>query len=378
MVQILMNLVINARDAMPSGGRIVLETRNVDVDENSRPSKDAAPGGYVLLSVADTGVGMSEEVLKHVFEPFFTTKGMGLGTGLGLSTVYGTVKQSGGWVRAESKLGEGSRFLIYLPRVAAAAVVQQSSAPPMEIAGGEETVLVAEDQPEVRRLALLILKNNGYRLLEASGGPEALELSRRHAGPIDLLLTDVIMPEMTGRELADRLRESRPSIKVLYVSGYTADVIGREGVLEKGVDYLPKPFTPADLAAKVREVLGQAKAVGRLLVVDDDDAVRGVLQKTLSDAGYDVLVARDGREGMRLVATHQFDLVLTDLIMPDQEGIETIRELRRDYPSIRIVAMSGAMDAVYLKTARILGADAALRKPIDGRELLRTLRELLT
>jgi CheY-like chemotaxis protein len=227
-------------------------------------------------------------------------------------------------------------------------------------------------------LALLILKNNGYRLLEASGGPEALELSRRHAGPIDLLLTDVIMPEMTGRELADRLRESRPSIKVLYVSGYTADVIGREGVLEKGVDYLPKPFTPADLAAKVREVLGQAKAVGRLLVVDDDDAVRGVLQKTLSDAGYDVLVARDGREGMRLVATHQFDLVLTDLIMPDQEGIETIRELRRDYPSIRIVAMSGAMDAVYLKTARILGADAALRKPIDGRELLRTLRELLT
>ena len=280
MVQILMNLVINARDAMPSGGRIVLETRNVDVDENSRPSKDAAPGGYVLLSVADTGVGMSEEVLKHVFEPFFTTKGMGLGTGLGLSTVYGTVKQSGGWVRAESKLGEGSRFLIYLPRVAAAAVVQQSSAPPMEIAGGEETVLVAEDQPEVRRLALLILKNNGYRLLEASGGPEALELSRRHAGPIDLLLTDVIMPEMTGRELADRLRESRPSIKVLYVSGYTADVIGREGVLEKGVDYLPKPFTPADLAAKVREVLGQAKAVGRLLVVDDDDAVRGVLQKT--------------------------------------------------------------------------------------------------
>jgi PAS domain S-box-containing protein len=378
MVQILMNLVINARDAMPSGGRILLEARNVDVDENSRLSKERAPGGYVLLSVADTGAGMSEEVLKHIFEPFFTTKGMGLGTGLGLSTVYGTVKQSGGWIRAESRVGEGSRFLIYLPRVDGAAVVAERPAAPLEVTGGEETVLVAEDQPEVRRLALRILNANGYRLLEASSGPEALELSRRHTGPIDLLLTDVVMPEMTGRELASRLRESRPGIKVLYVSGYAADIIGHEGVLDQGVDYLPKPFTPAQLAAKVRDVLGQSKTMGRILVVDDDDAVRGVLQKTLSDAGYEVLTARDGREAMRLVATHPFDLVLTDLIMPDQEGIETIRELHRDYPSIRIVAMSGAMDAVYLRTAELLGAGAALPKPINGSELLRTIRDLLT
>jgi PAS domain S-box-containing protein len=378
MAQVLMNLVINARDAMPSGGRILLETRNIDVDENFRPSKEASPGRYVLLSVADTGSGMSEEVLKHIFEPFFTTKGVGLGTGLGLSTVYGTVKQSGGWIRAESQVGEGSRFLIYLPRVAAAAVVAERPAAPPEVTGGEETVLVAEDQPEVRRLALRILKSNGYRLLEASSGPEALELSRRHAGPIHLLLTDVVMPEMTGRELAGRLRESRPNIKVLYVSGYTADIIGREGVLDQGVDYLPKPFTPAQLAVKVREVLGQSKAVGRILVVDDDDAVRGVLQKLLSDAGYEVLATRDGREAMRLVAEHPFDLVLTDLIMPDQEGLETIRELHRDYPAIRVVAMSGAMGAIYLRTAELLGADAALRKPIDGSQLLRTLRDLLT
>ena len=302
MMQLLMNLVINARDAMPSGGRILLETRNLDVDENSLPSKDAAPGGYVQLIVADTGVGMSEDVLKHVFEPFFTTKGMGLGTGLGLSTVYGTVKQSGGWIRAESKVGEGSRFLIYLPRVADRAPAAEHPAAPLEVVGGEETVLVAEDQPEVRRLALRILAGSGYRLLEASSGPEALELSRRHAGAIDLLLTDVVMPEMTGRELAERLRESRPSIKVLYISGYTADIIGREGVLDEGVDYLPKPFTPAALAVKVREVLAQGKAVGRILVVDDDDAVRGVLRKTLSDAGYEVLTAHDGREGMRMVA----------------------------------------------------------------------------
>jgi CheY-like chemotaxis protein len=241
-----------------------------------------------------------------------------------------------------------------------------------------ETVLVAEDQPEVRRLALRILKGNGYQLLEAASGPEALALSARHAGPIDLLVTDVVMPEMTGRELAIRLRESRPQIKVLYVSGYAADIIGREGVLDPGVDYLPKPFTPAQLAIKVREVLGQSKAVGRILVVDDDDAVRGLLGQTLSEAGYDVAAARDGREAMRMVANQSFDLVLTDLIMPDQEGIETIRKLQRDYPSIRVVAMSGAVDAVYLRTAELLGADAALRKPIDSQELLRTIRELLT
>jgi signal transduction histidine kinase/CheY-like chemotaxis protein len=378
MVQLLMNLAINARDAMPSGGKIFLETRNVDVEENARPTRDAAAGGYVQLTVADTGLGMSEEVRRHVFEPFFTTKGLGLGTGLGLSTVYGTVKQSGGWIVAESKVGEGSRFLIYLPRAGERPAVAERPAPAPEVAVGEGTVLLAEDQPEVRRLAIRILKSNGYQLLEASNGPEALELSRHYAGPIDLLVTDVVMPEMTGRELADRLRESRPGIKVLYMSGYTADIIGREGVLDEGVDYLPKPFTPAELAAKVREVLDQARTVGRILVVDDDDAVRGILQKTLSAAGYEALSARDGREGMRMVAAHPFNLVLIDLIMPGQEGIETIRELHRNYPSIHIVAMSGALDPVYLKTAELLGADVSLRKPIDGRELLRTLRHLLT
>jgi len=376
-VQILMNLVINARDAMPAGGRILIETSNADLEQDSLPSKDAVPGSFVVLSVADTGEGMSEETLQHVFEPFFTTKGLGLGTGLGLSTVYGTVRQSGGWIDVDSCPGEGSRFRIYLPRVAAAAAAAERSAPPAAAAGGMETILVAEDQPEVRRLALRILKSNGYRLLEASSGPEALELSRRYSGPIDLLLTDVVMPDMTGRELAARVHKARPSMKVLYVSGYTADIIGREGVLEEGVDYLPKPFTPAQLALKVRAVLGQAKPLGRILVLDDDEAVRGLLQHALADAGYEVRSARDGREGMRLVANEPFDLVLTDLIMPDQEGIETIRNLHRDYPSIRIVAISGAMDAVYLKTAELLGAHAALRKPIDREELLRTVRALL-
>jgi CheY-like chemotaxis protein len=239
-------------------------------------------------------------------------------------------------------------------------------------------LLLAEDQPEVRRLASLILKSHGYQVLEASCGPEALALSLQHAGPIDLLVTDVIMPGMTGRELATRLREVRPEIKVLYVSGYSADIIGRAGELNPGIDYLPKPYTAAQLALKVREVLGPSKCAGRILVLDDDDAVRRLLHETLTDAGYQVLSARDGREGMRLVAEQPFDLVVTDLIMPGQEGIETIGNLHRDFPSIRIVAMSGAMDSGYLKTAERLGAHAALRKPIDSQDLLRTIRDLLT
>jgi CheY-like chemotaxis protein len=164
---------------------------------------------------------------------------------------------------------------------------------------------------------------------------------------------------------------------VLYVSGYSADIIGK-GVLDEGLDYLPKPFTPAQLSLKVREVLGTAKAAARILIVDDEDAVRAMLQQTLAEAGYQVHAAGDGREAMRLVAAQPFDLVLTDLVMPEQEGIETIRRLHRDYPALRIVAISGAMDAVYLKTAELLGAHVALRKPLDAKGLLRTVRELLT
>jgi len=377
--QILMNLVINARDAMPSGGRIRIETANADLAERvPLPCKDAAPGAYVLLSVADSGVGMSEETLQHVFEPFFTTKGAGIGTGLGLSTVYGVVRQSGGWIQVESHPGKGSTFRVYLPRVEGIAAASERHDPAVDVARGVETLLLAEDQPEVRRLASLILKSHGYQVLEASCGPEALALSLQHAGPIDLLVTDVIMPGMTGRELATRLREVRPEIKVLYVSGYSADIIGRAGELNPGIDYLPKPYTAAQLALKVREVLGPSKCAGRILVLDDDDAVRRLLHETLTDAGYQVLSARDGREGMRLVAEQPFDLVVTDLIMPGQEGIETIGNLHRDFPSIRIVAMSGAMDSGYLKTAERLGAHAALRKPIDSQDLLRTIRDLLT
>jgi signal transduction histidine kinase/ActR/RegA family two-component response regulator len=256
MNQVLMNMAINARDAMPGGGRIIIETSNTDLDEGyAAQHAGVAAGPYVLLSITDTGVGMTQDIAQHIFEPFFTTKDMGVGTGLGLSTVYGIVKQAGGWIWVYSEPGKGSTFKVYLPRAGGAPEPLPAPVSAAETLRGTETVLVVEDQPEVRRLTLAVLRSRGYRLLEAANGSEALSLCEGYSGPIHLLITDVVMPGMAGRELATRLLALRPSLKTLYTSGYTANAIAHEGVLDPGVAYLPKPFSPAQLAAKVREVL---------------------------------------------------------------------------------------------------------------------------
>ena len=256
MNQVLMNMAINARDAMPGGGRIIIETSNTDLDEGyAAQHAGVAAGPYVLLSITDTGAGMTQDVAQHIFEPFFTTKDMGVGTGLGLSTVYGIVKQAGGWIWVYSEPGKGSTFKVYLPRAGGAPEPLPAPVSAAETLRGTETVLVVEDQPEVRRLTLAVLRSCGYRLLEAANGSEALSLSEGYSGPIHLLITDVVMPGMAGRELATRLLALRPSLKTLYTSGYTANAIAHQGVLDPGVAYLPKPFSPTQLAAKVREVL---------------------------------------------------------------------------------------------------------------------------
>jgi signal transduction histidine kinase len=256
MNQVLMNLAINARDAMPDGGRIVMETTNIDIDSGyAAQHAGVEPGPYVLLSITDTGAGMTQEVVQHIFDPFFTTKEIGAGTGLGLSTVYGIVKQAGGWIWVYSEPGKGSTFKVYLPRAGAAPEPLTEPVLAAETLRGTETVLVVEDQPEVRKLTLAMLESQGYRLLQAASGSEALSLSERYPEPIHLLITDVVMPGMTGRELATRLVALRPSLKTLYTSGYTAHAIAHEGLLDAAVAYLPKPFSPAQLAAKVREVL---------------------------------------------------------------------------------------------------------------------------
>jgi signal transduction histidine kinase/CheY-like chemotaxis protein len=257
--QVIMNLAVNARDAMPQGGRLILETANVDLDdEYVRRHVGSRPGPHVMLAVADTGTGIPREIQAQIFEPFFTTKEQGKGTGLGLATVYGIVKQSGGYIEVDSEPGQGTTFRIYLPRLDVAAVTVDRNARPAAVAGGTETILLVEDEEGVRELARDILRASGYTVLEARNGAEALLLCERHQGPLDMLLTDVVMPRMSGRELAERLAPLRPDLSVLYMSGYTDDAVIRHGVLGAGTAFLQKPFTPAALVQRVRETLDLA------------------------------------------------------------------------------------------------------------------------
>jgi signal transduction histidine kinase/ActR/RegA family two-component response regulator len=253
--QVLINLVVNARDAMPQGGRISIQTDNIELDEGYAFTHLAVSAGdYVMLSVSDTGMGMDAETQKRIFEPFFTTKEMGKGTGLGLSTVYGIVKQSGGNIWTYSEVGKGTTFRVYFPRVQGKAESQLKIAEEA-LPLGEETILLVEDETNVRALTRENLRACGYNVLEAANGPDALDILTRHAGPVQLLLTDVVMPLMSGRELAERVQKTRPGLAVLYVSGFTDDTIVHHGVLDAGTEFLEKPFTLRTLARKVRSVL---------------------------------------------------------------------------------------------------------------------------
>ena len=260
--RVLVNLVVNAADAMPRGGRLTLQTANFIVDERyQRGHLPVAAGAYVMLAVIDTGVGMDAATSSRIFEPFFTTKGPDKGTGLGLATVYGIVKQSGGDVWVYSEPGMGTTFKIYLPRAPAGVqpAASHSNTPVVEIPLGVETILLVEDDKDVRGLARTRLERSGYRVLEAADPREAGELASKFAGEIHLLLSDVIMPHSDGEPLIDRLRAVRPKLKVLYISGYADEAVVRRGALRKGMPFLQKPFTPGTLARKVREVLDAAQ-----------------------------------------------------------------------------------------------------------------------
>lgn len=254
--QVLLNLAVNARDAMPHGGELIIETHDVDLTEDfvaSRPG--IAPGPHVALVVTDSGVGMSEEVRRRLFEPFFTTKEPGKGTGLGLAVVHGFVKQSGGWVEVTSEPGAGTCFTIYLPRIddrGGSGGVAEAGAWRVR---GTETILLIEDNDAVRALTKRALQRYGYTVLDTSGGSNGLHLAATHRAPIHLLITDVVMPGISGRMVAERIRESHPETKILYVSGYGNEEVGRTGVLHDAVHFVQKPFTPAAIAHKVREIL---------------------------------------------------------------------------------------------------------------------------
>jgi CheY-like chemotaxis protein len=255
-----MNLAVNARDVMPNGGQLTIQTRNVELDGSyfERHGRDRR-GPHVVLTVSDTGCGMNSDTQSHVFEPFFTTKEQDKGTGLGLATVYGIVKQSDGDIWVDSEPGHGASFKIYLPRV------DQAPPPPKQGSrirprAATETVLLAEDSDPVRRLLREILRKAGYVVLEARNGAEALAVSGKFDGAIDLLVTDMVMPQMSGRELAAHLSPKRPAMKVLFMSGYTEEAIVRHGALAPGTAFLEKPFTPASVVGRVRELLDEEGA----------------------------------------------------------------------------------------------------------------------
>jgi len=253
--QVVMNLVVNARDAIEGGGTITVETANVDLDEEYvRTHPGVRPGPHVMLAVSDTGEGILPEVFPHIFEPFFTTKEVGRGTGLGLSTVYGIVKQSGGSVWVYSQLGRGTTFKVYLPRVEEpATVVVESLQHPAT--SGAETVLLVEDEPALRDLIKIALVKSGFTVLDVGNPADAIKLCRQHTTPLHLLLTDVIMPGMDGPSLAKQVQKARPDIKVLYMSGYATNFIMHEGLVDAGTNFIEKPFHPRALLSKVREVL---------------------------------------------------------------------------------------------------------------------------
>jgi two-component system cell cycle sensor histidine kinase/response regulator CckA len=256
LAQVLLNLVLNARDAMPLGGRVTIETRSAELTEQyaqAHRGVEIRPGPYVVLSVSDTGHGISPETMRHIFEPFYTTKPIGKGTGLGLATVYGIIKQSGGYVWVYSESGQGTAFKVYLP-VEESPVSVAAAAPPPDRAAGEH-VLIVEDEPTVRYMTSRALKEHGYRVLEASDGPEALRLVEQANGDLDLIITDVIIPGLDGTELARRAASLKPGIPILFMSGYTDDDIVRRGLLDPGQPFLQKPFTPDALVRRVAELL---------------------------------------------------------------------------------------------------------------------------
>jgi len=259
MEQVIMNLAINARNATPRGGRLTIETANIDLAENyfHEHGIKNEPGSYVMLAVGDTGCGMDKETQEHIFEPFFTTKEVGKGTGLGLATVYGIVKQNNGFIWVYSEPGQGSTFKVYLPRAEGDADSEEKQRLPVIELDGSETILIVEDDEGLRKFTQNALQMHGYKVLDAENGEDALKIGKEHEGPIHLMITDVVMPKMGGKEAAERLQPFYPQMKVIYMSGYTDNAIVQHGVLAPGLNFIQKPFSPEGLAHKVREVLDQ-------------------------------------------------------------------------------------------------------------------------
>jgi signal transduction histidine kinase/CheY-like chemotaxis protein len=389
----LVNLAVNARDAMPDGGRLTIETANAHLDDAYAASTpEVAAGQYVMISLSDSGCGMTPEVAAKAFEPFFTTKPAGQGTGLGLSQVYGFVKQSGGHVKIYSEPGRGTAVKLYLPRRYDAEGLDdlrvERPAPAAGNSNGDITVLVVEDEAGVRRFACEALRDLGYTVLEAAGGRQALDLIAAHP-EVALLLTDVVMPEMNGRELADHVQALHPGLAVLFMTGYTRNAIVHNGVLDPQTRLISKPFTLAQLAAKVREALaepadsppsrqppcaapdnpGPANPAPdnagprqlRILVVDDEPLVALGLVDLLEEQGHAVVEATSAKEAIELLSKDSFDIVVTDHTMPGMTGSELARLIRETWPGVGVVLSTGHIDLPDADIAKLPRLDKPYR-----------------
>lgn len=376
----ILNLSVNARDAMPQGGTLTIETANARLDEAySADHAEVAPGQYVVIAVTDTGQGMSKETLTRVFEPFFTTKDVGKGTGLGLSMVYGFTKQSGGHVKIYSEEGHGTTVKLYLPRLVNDITddIEIARDESVDLSRSQETILVVEDDEDVRSYTVECLHELGYRVLDAHDGPAALRvLESENDRSIDLLFTDVVMPGMTGRELADIVRDLQPEIKVLYTSGYTRDAIVHGGRLDEGVEMISKPFTYQSLARKVADVLEKGRT-GRILLVIDDPTLRMFTSEGLVAAGYMLDEAETEGEAMSLVraARGNYDAVFVDAREPRKAGdklARTIRSLHVDMPILLAVDDVSTAFEKY-ENDRCTGV---IGKPYNSEKLLNELARL--
>jgi len=392
MQQILINLAVNAGDAMSTGGRLSIETANVSFDDDfcKRHAQIPHPGDFVMLAVSDTGSGMDKETLAHIFEPFFTTKEKERGTGLGMSTVYGIVKQHGGFIFAYSEPDQGTTIKVYFPRTGDAEVAEHVPNQPIAH-GGPETVLLAEDEDTVRRLAQRILEEHGYTVLPAVHGKDACKISKTYPEDIDLLLTDVVMPGLNGKELSQRIRSGRKNIQVLFMSGYTDDAIATRGILDEDTVFIQKPFTAQALLTKVREVLSSdpvapkiadkppSSASKTILVVDDEVSMCKIVTHYLKNAGYEARVANTGSEGIAAFSENplDIDLVILDISLPDMQGNEVLANMRAMKPDIPVILSSGYGSDSATKELNESSHTYFLQKPFKRPALLAAINEAL-
>jgi CheY-like chemotaxis protein len=323
--QVIMNLAVNAKDAMPQGGRLTLATSNVSLDASYYQGVEVPPGQYVLLAVSDTGIGMDATSQVHIFEPFYTTKEPGKGTGLGLATVYGIVKQSNGFIWVYSEPDKGSIFKIYLPRIDAAADSAESLQPVQVSSGGTETILLVEDEVVLRNVCRAYLESKGYTVLEAGNAKEAMKICQSHDRPIHVLITDIVMPGLGGLELAKAALEMRPALSVVLVSGYTDRPLDREAI--RFGKFLQKPFSFDALARTLRSLLDKNREI---LLIEDSKFMRVTVQRALTGAGYTVHTANHGEAGLRAARETLPHLIVLDLVLPTISGLDVLKALKRD------------------------------------------------